>query len=601
MTRRSREALRYFLGRHATAAAVLLGLVMLSATLEGLTAASLFPFVAAIVGQDMEGRGGPILYALTQTVAYIPIRDKIVASALLLLTIVLLKGGAILLRDTLIAFDGARIVHEAKQTLLSRWAQAPYLFFKTHNGHPLSSRDDLHHQLSVAPQSLAAVLLLLPYAATQLFTMTVIVVLLLSMGWRLTLFIATAGLIVYLSVNYVSQQVSYSKGMGQREKQSIENRILREFLLGIHEITVARASSFWLRRFDAASEGFRRLYASDLVWQSAPKVLLETIFFVLLCLLVLLYRWLVDAPSGGFVPTMAVYAYAVYRLVGSSSVLSGQLAKINSKCPDLELLHEGIRDVPVKEYQGGHVPAPLTRKITFKHVSFTYPGREEPTLKDISCDIDKGTVTAIMGENGSGKTTLVNLLVRLFDPTSGLILVDGENISTFDRDAWLGKIGYVGAASFLFTGTVEENIRFGLLTPTREEIEAAAVAAHAHDFIEQLPQGYETVVGERGTSLSDGQRQRLAIARAILRGPEILIFDEGTSAVDSGSERLIQEAIVKIAKEITLIVVAHRFSTVRIADQILMLDRGRIVEAGSHDELLARRGQYSMMMAAAGE
>jgi len=159
----------------------------------------------------------------------------------------------------------------------------------------------------------------------------------------------------------------------------------------------------------------------------------------------------------------------------------------------------------------------------------------------------------------------------------------------------------VGRESFLFSGTIEENIRFGLTTPSREAVQNAACVAQAHEFIMKLPRGYEAEIGERGLSLSDGQRQRLAIARAILRNPEILIFDEGMSALDNLSEALIQKAIAELARDHTVILVAHRLSTVRNADQIIVLDRGRVVEAGGHEELLARKGQYSLMMASSGD
>lgn len=598
MSRRSLEALRYFLGRYAALAVTLLGVLVLSAALEGLTAAALFPFVSVVVGQGMEGRGGPFLQVLQRTINGIPVQDKVIAATLFLITIVTLKGGTVLTREALIAYGGARIVHEAKRTLLSRLANAPYIFYLRSQGKKVN---DLHYQLSMAPQSLGAVLLLLPYVVMQLFTIIVIVALLFSIDWQLTLFIGLAGLGIYAVIGAVSQRVSYAAGKGQVEALSKEHGVIREFLQGFREIVVARAASFWVGRVEAESDRFRRLYVRDLTWQAMPSVIIETSFFVVVCGLVVIYRWQTGGASQGLLPTMAVYAYAVYRLVGSISVFSRQALKMNSKLPDVELLYEAIRTVPRQSLDEGRGEAAMSQRIAFDRVAFTYPDRAELALRDITFEIRKGVVTAIIGASGSGKSTIVNLVMRLLDPTSGRILVDGQDLTAFNRDAWLRRIGYVGRESFLFNGTIEENIRFGLSSPSREAVEYAACVAQAHEFIVKLPQGYETEVGERGLILSDGQRQRLAIARAILRNPEILIFDEGMSALDNLSEALIQKAIADLARDHTVVLVAHRLSTVRFADQIVVLDRGRVVEVGKHDELLARKGQYSLMMASSGE
>jgi ABC-type multidrug transport system fused ATPase/permease subunit len=598
MTNGPLHALRYFLGRHATLSAILLAVLLLSAVLEGLTAASLFPFVSAMVGQGMEGKGGPFLRVLQGAVNGLPVQDKVIAATLFLITVVVLKGVAVLTREALIAHGGARIVHEAKRTLLSRLANAPYTFYLRSQG---QGAGRLHYQLTVAPQNLGAVLLLLPYVVMQLFTIIVIVALLLSIDWQLTLFIGLAGLGIYTVIGAVSQRVSYATGKGQMEALSREHGIVREFLQGFREIVVARAAPFWTGRFETQSDQFRRLYVRDLTWQAMPGVMIETIFFVVVCALVVIYRWQTGGSSEGLLPTMAVYAYAVYRLVGSISVFSRQALKMNSKLPDVELLCEAIRTVPRHSLDDGGGDAAMRRLIAFDRVAFTYPDRAEPALRDLTFEIPKGAVTAIIGASGSGKSTIVNLVTRLLDPASGRIFVDGQDLMAFNREAWLRRIGYVGRESFLFNGTIEENIRFGLTSPGREAVEHAACVAQAHEFIVKLPQGYETEVGERGLILSDGQRQRLAIARAILRNPEILIFDEGMSALDNLSEALIQKAIADLARDHTVIIVAHRLSTVRFADQIVVLDRGRVVEVGKHDELLARKGQYSLMMASSGE
>jgi subfamily B ATP-binding cassette protein MsbA len=198
----------------------------------------------------------------------------------------------------------------------------------------------------------------------------------------------------------------------------------------------------------------------------------------------------------------------------------------------------------------------------------------------------------LVGPSGAGKTTVLDLLARFYDVTKGRILVDGQDIREFSLRGLRSSLGIVSQETVLFHDTVLANIAYGTPDAAQEEVERAAEAAHAHEFIQELPQGYETVVGERGTELSGGQRQRLAIARAILRNPPILVFDEATSSLDTEAERLVQEAIERLLEGRTVFVIAHRLSTVQRADQILVLDQGRIVERGTHQQLLAEEGLY---------
>ena len=236
-------------------------------------------------------------------------------------------------------------------------------------------------------------------------------------------------------------------------------------------------------------------------------------------------------------------------------------------------------------------PAKFERSIEYDRVSFSYePGR--PVLREVSFTVPRGRVVAIVGPSGAGKTTLLDLLPRFHEPSSGEIRLDGAPLPDLSRASLRRLIGVVGQEAVILNDTVQANIGYGRPGATSDAIQAAARAANAHDFIADLPAGYDTLLGERGTRLSGGQRQRIAIARALLRDPPILLLDEATSALDPESERLVQEAIDRLMRDRTVLVIAHRLATVLDADQILVLDAGRLVEQGTHAELLARNGRY---------
>ncbi|MGE5301147.1 MAG: ABC transporter ATP-binding protein [Acidobacteriota bacterium] len=242
---------------------------------------------------------------------------------------------------------------------------------------------------------------------------------------------------------------------------------------------------------------------------------------------------------------------------------------------------DGTEDIP-----------PIRRSIDFRNVSFIYPSARQKALQGINLRIDKGEIIAIVGKSGGGKTTLANLLPRFYVPTEGTVCVDDVDISTATFASLRGQFGIVTQEVILFNDTIAANIAYGKPGAAREEIVAAAQAAYAHDFITELPQGYDTMIGERGMRLSGGQRQRLSIARAILKNPPILILDEATSSLDTASEMMVQKALENLMANRTTLVIAHRLSTVKKADRILVLDKGRIAESGSHRELYARGGLY---------
>lgn len=274
------------------------------------------------------------------------------------------------------------------------------------------------------------------------------------------------------------------------------------------------------------------------------------------------------------------------RLVASFTTLTQSFASMDRV---FQLIDE---DYDIKNGVGAQPIEIKQGRIDIDHVSFQYNDNEAPILKDINLSIEKGETVAFVGMSGGGKSTLINLIPRFYDVTSGQILIDGHNIKDFLTGSLRNQIGMVQQDNILFSDTVKENILLGRPTATDEEVVEAAKMANAHDFIMNLPQGYDTEVGERGVKLSGGQKQRLSIARIFLNNPPILILDEATSALDLESESIIQEALDVLSKDRTTLIVAHRLSTITHADKIVVIENGHIVETGTHRELIAKQGAY---------
>ncbi|HEG7367803.1 TPA: SAV1866 family putative multidrug efflux ABC transporter [Staphylococcus aureus] len=274
------------------------------------------------------------------------------------------------------------------------------------------------------------------------------------------------------------------------------------------------------------------------------------------------------------------------RLVASFTTLTQSFASMDRV---FQLIDE---DYDIKNGVGAQPIEIKQGRIDIDHVSFQYNDNEAPILKDINLSIEKGETVAFVGMSGGGKSTLINLIPRFYDVTSGQILIDGHNIKDFLTGSLRNQIGLVQQDNILFSDTVKENILLGRPTATDEEVVEAAKMANAHDFIMNLPQGYDTEVGERGVKLSGGQKQRLSIARIFLNNPPILILDEATSALDLESESIIQEALNVLSKDRTTLIVAHRLSTITHADKIVVIENGHIVETGTHRELIAKQGAY---------
>ena len=419
----------------------------------------------------------------------------------------------------------------------------------------------------------------------------VYIAILFSISWKLSLI----ALIILPLLGFSLQPMLRRLRRGNLRRGNVHGEmtsVLQETISGIRLVKASGAEAYEEGRFADGSNKYARssLKLTRLALLAPPVTEIIGTLIAVLVLWIGAWQVLRDGTMTG--ATLLAFLTLVLRLLQPLKQLSQMRTTAQSSLASAERLFE-IMDSPA-EFQrdrGTRETATFDWELKFEDVTFSYG--DAPVLSRIDLIARKGEVVALVGPSGSGKSTLVDLIPRFYEPTGGRIVLDGIDTREIKLPVLRSLTGIVSQETVLFHDSVRNNIAYSAATRyTQEQIEAAARAANAHEFIMELPRGYDTLLGERGTRLSGGQRQRLAIARALLTDPPILILDEATSALDTESERLVQEAVDRLLQGRTVFVIAHRLSTITHADQILVLDRGEIVERGTHAELLARRGAY---------
>jgi ATP-binding cassette, subfamily B, bacterial MsbA len=369
--------------------------------------------------------------------------------------------------------------------------------------------------------------------------------------------------------------------------------LVTEMISGIRVIKSFNAE---LRELKRAKQALNSRYVADLKgykFYCASAPLTESVGIAVLLVIILLGTSLFSSSENASLSFLLTYTVTLMRILPKVTTLNSFRSQLSLYKGSFEEVQDFFCSTNGLKLQDGKKPYQrLNSELVFKNLTFTFPNNSEPTLHNLDFRVEKGKTIAIVGHSGSGKSTLVDLVMRFYDPQSGAIEIDGINLKDLEIASWRQAIAMVSQDTFLFNTSVRENIAFGRPDATDAEVLEAAKGAYAYEFIQDLPEGFDTIVGNRGTRLSGGQRQRIAIARAILCDPDILILDEATSALDSNSERIVQQAIEEVSRDRTAIVIAHRLSTIEKADKIIVLQNGSLLEQGTHQELLAKRGMY---------
>jgi len=488
-------------------------------------------------------------------------------------------------QNVLMARASQRAMRELRAHLFSHLQTLSLSFFDRHSHGDLMSRltNDMDNISRVLSQN-----------ATQLFTGFLTLFGILAMMFALSPYLALGSMLVFplmLALVAIVGKRTRKWYRGLQAKIGQLNGQLVEMYSGQRVIIAFGQQGTTLKRFDVANESVREMGVRAQTYAMLMPPLLGILSNANIAVVAGLGGWMAlrGMASVGIIAAFIMYSR---RFAQPLRQLGDLYNQIQAALAGAERIFEIIDTVPeISDVPDAIELGQIAGDVVFDHVSFSYVP-DVPVLKDISLAVSPGQAIALVGPTGAGKTTIVNILTRFYDIDSGAIRIDGLDIRQVSSDSLRRQLGIVLQTTFLFSESVLENIRYGRLDASDEEVVAAATLANADQFIRRLPHGYDTVLSERGGNLSEGQRQLIAIARAVLANPRILILDEATSSVDTRTEVSIQSALLKLMQGRTSFVIAHRLSTIRNADQVLVVDGGRIVERGDHDELIAKKGFY---------
>lgn len=581
------QVIWYFTRPYKCRLLLLGGLALLAGFFETLQIAVLYPILQASLDiESLRLSNNPFFVILNKIVALIPVDNLLIAYLILFMLLTILIFLFRLSYINLSAKTIAKVTTDYKNKVFQKYIESDYQFFVD------NKQGDLLYKAKGAPEHIPMVLDGLTTSFIEIVLFISILVLLFTISWKATLGVIALGIVYYYFSRILARRVSYVAGQRMKAASEDENVVLNEYITGTKQIIASGTFQQWQQRFDDAIKTRWRFWAKNKVWvQLPPRILDLTVYFATAIIVIIIWGLYNDIWESQ-IPLIGTFAFAGFRMLPRVTLVSTLLMNIMNYLPNLEITYELLEDKTYsKIINGTREFSGLRSGIELKNVSFLHKNRDADTVSDVSLVVHRNKLTALVGPSGGGKSTVIDLIMRLYDIDRGAIMIDGVDIKEYDVTSFRRKIGFVGQETFIYNASVKDNIAFGIECGMAEIIEAAH-CADADKFIQKLERGYDTIIGDRGVKLSGGERQRIAIARAIIRKPDLLIMDEATSALDNISEKIVQKAIDAVSESCTTLVVAHRLSTIRNADMIYVLDDGRVIESGTHDQLIQSEGKY---------